>query len=323
MKKWLVRGGAGVGTLVAVMVGGVGVRFYGMLPLSRPATDVKAPSTPEAIERGRYLVHHVAGCVGCHSPIDDSKPGDAYVEGKAGAGRDFGDFGAAPFRLRAHNLTSDPQTGLGNWTDGEILRAMREGIGKDGHVLFPQMPYKTYRETLSDDDALAVIAYLRTLPPIVNDPGKTEVKFPVSMFIRGEPRPVTSSPPPSPPPSDKLARGMWLLRTASCNDCHDGYNERMEKLPGREMAGGTPFPVPGKGTVVVPNITSDPATGIGSYSDAELRRVLDEGKNKAGRTLYMMPWSYYKGMTDEDKDALIAALRTVPPVVNAVPPNTF
>lgn len=324
MKKLALRV---LAALVALVLAGVVllvVKFFALSPSLRPAPDVKAPSTPEAIARGKYLVDHVAGCLGCHSPVQDDKPGDLVVPGRAGAGRDFGVWEGAPFRLRSANLTPDKTHGIGGWTDGEVLRAMREGVSRDGRALFPQMPYLTYRETLSDDDALAIIGYLRTLAPIDNDPGKTVVNFPVSMFIRAAPRPLIQSPPPAPPPGDKLARGRWLLKVASCNDCHDAVNQRMEKIPGMALAGGFKLPLAdGKGYAIAPNITSDKATGIGAYSDDDLRRVFNEGKGKAGRFLYVMPWSYYGGMTTEDKDALIAALREVPPVSNVVPPSVI
>ncbi len=306
--------------LILLVVIGVSVKFYGLSPKSRPAPDVKAPNTPEAIARGKYLVNNVAACVGCHSPVQEDKPGDRPVEGKLGSGRDFGPWEGAPFHLRAPNLTPDPDTGIGKYTDGEILRGIREGIGKDGHALFPMMPYPTYAKTLSDDDALAIIAYLRTLPPIKNDPGKTEVKFPVSMFIRGAPQPLTQSAPP--PPTEKMARGKWLLEVCSCHDCHDSFDGKRQPIEGKALGGGAKFPLPnGKGTAIASNISSDKATGIGAYTDDDIRRVFTEGKGKSGRSLYTMPWSYYGGMTEEDREALIAALRAEPPVVNAVPPS--
>jgi mono/diheme cytochrome c family protein len=323
MKKIIVRVLGAIAALVLLAILGVIVKFYVLSPKSRAAPSVTAPSTPEAIAKGKYLVNHVAACIGCHSPVQEDKPGDPPIEGKVGAGRDFGDWGPqVPFRLRASNLTPDKETGIGAMTDGEVLRAMREGIGKDGRALFPQMPYVTYSQTLSDDDALAIIAYLRTLAPIKNDPGRTEIKFPVSMFIRGVPKPLEASPPPAPSPTDKLARGKWLLDVCSCHDCHDSVDSHMQKLPGKGLAGGMKFPLPnGKGVAVAPNITSDKATGIGAYSEDDLRRVLDEGKGKTGRFLYVMPWSYYGGMTRDDKEALIAALREVAPVSNGVAPS--
>lgn len=311
-----------IAALLALAVLGLVVKFYVLSPKSRPAPTVTASTSPEAVARGEYLVHHVAACVGCHSPVQSTVPGEPPVEGKLGAGRDFGHLPGFPGHIRAPNLTQDKETGIGNWTDGEVLRAMREGVARDGRPLFPQMPFKTYAETLSDDDALAIIGYLKTLPPQHNDPGRLELDFPVSMFVRAAPKPLEASPPPPPPASDKMARGQWLLKVCSCSDCHDKVNERMEKLPGGTLAGGAKFPLPDdKGTLFAPNITSDKATGIGAYSDEDIKRVFEEGKGKAGRPLYMMPWSYYKGMTAEDKDALYLALRAVPPVTNLVPPS--
>ncbi len=320
--KMAKRVGLGLAALVVLGITGMILNFYVRLPKSRPAPVMTAPTNPEAVERGRYLVHHVAGCVGCHSQVQESVPGEPPVEGKLGSGRDFGEIPNYPVHIRAANLTPDKETGLGGWTDGEIARAIREGVSKDGRNLFPQMPYLTYRETLSDGEVLDIIAYLRTLKPVSNKPGPTTVNFPVSMFIRAAPQPLEAPPPPAPSPSDKMARGKWLLKTCSCNDCHDSVDDHMQKVPGKALAGGFKFPLPNdKGYVIAPNITSDKATGIGAYSDDDIRRAIDEGKGKNGRNLYTMPWSYYKGMTKEDKDALIAALREVPAVANVVPPS--
>jgi mono/diheme cytochrome c family protein len=322
MKKIVVRVLGAIVALVLLAVLGLVVKFFVLSPKSRPAPSVTAPASPEAIARGKYLVHNVAACIGCHSPVQEDKPGEPPIEGKLGAGRDFGDLPGFPGHLRAPNLTPDKETGIGNYTDGEVLRAMREGIGRDGHVLFPQMPYATYAKTLSDDDALAIIAYLRSLPAVKNDPGKMEVKFPVSMFIRGVPQPLTASPPAAPSPTEKMARGRWLLQVCSCGDCHDSTDDHRQKLPGKAFAGGQPFPLPnGKGITYASNITSDKATGIGAYSDEDLRRVFDEGKGKSGRFLYTMPWAYYGGLTKDDKDALIAAIREIPAISNIAPPS--
>ncbi len=320
MKKILKRVFGAIAALLLLAVLGVVVKFFVLSPKSRPAPSVTAPTSPEAIARGKYLVHNVAACIGCHSPVQEDKPGEPPGEGKLGAGRDFGDLPGFPGHLRAPNLTPDKDTGIGNFTDGEVLRAMREGIGHDGRALFPQMPYQTYAKTLSDEDALSIIGYLRSLPAVKNDPGRMEVKFPVSMFIRGVPEPLTTPLAAAPAPTDKMSRGKWLLQVCSCGDCHDSVDNHRQKLPGKEFAGGQSFPLPnGKGTAFSSNITSDKATGIGAYSDEDLRRVFDEGKNKSGRFLYTMPWAYYGGMTKEDKDALIAAIREIPAVANVAP----
>ncbi len=320
--KLVKRVAAVLGALVAVAVLLVGVKFYALSPNERPPQEVKVPSSPEAIERGRYLANHVAVCMGCHSEVDPDLPGEPIRPGRLGSGRDFGADAGFPGHMRAPNLTPDPETGIGNWTDGQLLRAMREGIGRDGHVLFPFMPYPTYAKLLSDSDAHAIIAYLRSLPPIKNAVAKTTVNFPVSMLIRALPEPVTT--PAAAAPTDPLGRGKWLLSMGNCHDCHDAFNAQHQPLPGRELSGGFEFASPsGKGSVFASNITSDKATGVGAYTDEDLLRVFNEGTNKAGRKLYVMPWAHYAGMTDDDKRALIAALRQVPPVSNPVKAPTL
>jgi hypothetical protein len=226
-----------------------------------------------------------------------------------------------PGRVRAGNLTPDVDTGLGGWSDGEIVRAMREGVAKDGRALFPLMPYASFAKALGDADALAIVAYLRTLKPIKHAVEPSSIEFPVSMFIRAVPAPLERA--AGPLPSEPLARGKRLLALASCHDCHDGFDEQRTPIPGKQLSGGAQFPVPGKGAIYAANITADKATGIGAYSDEDLVRVFREGQNKAGRTLYGMPWSYYNGLTDEDLTALIVALRQAPAVINPVPPPTF
>lgn len=310
--------------LVLLGIALLALKFFVLSPNVRAATDVKAPSTPEAIARGRYLAHNVMVCMGCHSQVDETKPGEPIVEGRTGSGRDFGIIPGFPGHMRAPNLTPDAETGIGNYTDGELLRGMREGIARDGHVLFPFMPYLNFAKTLSDTDALAIVAYLRSLPPIKNKMERSTVDFPVSMFVRALPAPVTASPPGQPPSADLLARGNWLIKAGNCHDCHDAFNERHEPIPGKELSGGFEFASPnGKGSVFAANITSDAATGIGSYTDEDLLRVFNEGVGKSGRKLYGMPWTYYGGQTDEDKKALIAALRKVPAVSNVVKPSTL
>jgi mono/diheme cytochrome c family protein len=308
--------------LLVLLAGGAAAGyFYVLHPKSRPPQDLKAPSSAEAIERGRYLATHVAGCIACHSKVDEEASGEPLIEGMAGSGREWPVDPEFPGRARAPNLTPDKASGIGGFTDGELVRAMREGVGRDGRPLFPMMPYPTYGKHLSDEDALAIVAYLRSLPPIANPVGKTEVGFPISMFVRTAPRPLETSPPPAPPPSDVEARGQWLLKMALCGDCHTPMDNG-QPIAGKEYAGGNAFRN-AKGVVYATNITSDPATGIGAYSDEDLLRVLNEGKNKAGQPLYIMPWQFYKGMTDEDKRALIGAVRKIPPVSNTVPAATI
>jgi mono/diheme cytochrome c family protein len=280
---------------------------------------MNAPTDAATIARGEYLARHVYVCIGCHSKVHDDIPGDPPIEEELGVGRDFGDIPRFPGHIRAQNITSDKEAGIGAWTDGEIVRAMREGVDKSGRALFPIMPYPTYAKTMSDDDALAVVAYIRTLSPSKNVPGPMEVNFPVSMFARAVPKPVGTAAPP--PPADGIERGRWLLQACSCTECHTPTDTRHNPLPGMYLAGGTEFSVPTRGTVYVANITSDKETGIGAWTDDEVYAAIKTGvgKTKPTRALYAMPWPYYGGMTDPDLRALVKALREVPPVKSRAP----
>jgi len=315
MKKWFKRIGIGLGVVLVLAVSAALVFFYVLHPKLRDAPVVTAPKTPEVIARGKYLANNVHVCAVCHSPTQETVPGDPVNESQLFAGRVFPDPDF-PGTLVAPNLTP---ARLGAWTDGEILRAIREGVSRDGRTLFPMMPYAHYRH-LTDDDTLAIIAYLRTLPPIENKVPAIDVSFPVSMFVRLGPQPLAKSPPAY--PADPVGHGTVLLETMGCVGCHTPFDDKGQPDAARQYAGGMKFGG-GFGTVYSSNITSDAATGIGSYTDDDLMRVFKEGKGKDGRPLYAMPWRAYQGVSDGELRAVIAALRTLKPQTNVIPAPTI
>jgi hypothetical protein len=317
----LKRLGLGLAALIVCLVLAVLTKFYVLSPRLRAPLTLEAPHDQATIARGEYLARHVFACMGCHSEVHEDLPGEPLVDGRLAVGRDFGPMpGFFPGRIHSSNITPDKTKGIGEWTDGEVVRAMREGVAKDGRPLFPMMPYLTYAEVMSDEDALAVVAFLRSIPASDNDPGRMQIDFPVSMFARGAPKPLEQA--AGPAPSGGLERGRWLLEACSCTECHTTTNERHEPLSGMYLAGGNPFPVKGKGTVYIANITSDRETGIGAWSDDEVFAAIKSGmsRTKPTRLLYGMPWPHYTGMTDDDIHALVSALRLVPAVKHAVPP---
>ncbi len=301
--------------LVLAVVIGVPAYLYGAYPKLRPAAEMTAPKTPEALEKGRYLAEAMTGCIACHSPIDESRAGDFPQAGFEYAGRVWPEGSGFPGKIVAPNISPDPETGIGQWTDGEIVRAIREGVSRDGRPLFPLMNYPAYRD-LTDEDVLAIVAYLRTRKPIRRDNGRTELDFPVGMMIRTVPQPLEGTAPGLPPAG--VERGRALLKVLLCGECHTPRDGRGNPVAGKELAGGSPFHG-SWGVVYAANITSHPSTGIGAYSNDDLKRVLKEGKNRAGRELWVMPWSVTRNLTDTDIDALIAALREVPASPNLVP----
>lgn len=281
----------------------------------REPADVMVERTPERIARGEYLANRVMNCMECHTAADPET--HALLPEYFGAGgKYFGPEMGLPGKIYSTNLTSDPKSGLGNWTDGEILRAMREGVSKDGRALFPLMPYMSYR-SMSDEDAYSIVAYLRTLEPKENDIPERSLDFPLNILVNTMPKPLDGPVPP--PPSEKVAYGGYLFNQASCTDCHtpvDKGQPIMEKF----AAGGREFKM-GDHTLVTSNITPDPETGIGEWSDDEIKMALMFGERPDGRKLSpLMPWPYYNGLKEEDADALIAFMRTLEPIHNPVQP---
>src|SRR5262249_11865325 len=132
----------------------------------RPLTDRKFERTPKRLARGRYLVNGIGECFACHGPSDPNLPGWPPVRGKEGSG--FNDVSVENPGVVAANLTPDRETGIGNWTDDMLARAIREGVGHDGRLLRPTaMPYEFYR-LMSDEDLASIVVYLRSIPPIRN-----------------------------------------------------------------------------------------------------------------------------------------------------------
>jgi len=281
-------------------------------PLARPLTGRTFPRTPERLARGKYLAESVSGCMDCHSPHDWTQHDAPITPGMLGAGESI-PLPDLPGRVFAPNLTPDPATGAGNWTDDQLARAIREGVGHDGRTLFPLMPYPHFRH-MSDEDLASVIVYLRSLAPVRNPVPATEIIFPVKFFIRTVPQPLTQ-PVPEPDLSTPVQRGEYLVDQAGCSDCHTPM-VKGEPIPGLDFAGGQIFEGPW-GRVASANITPD-ASGISYYDEALFVDVMRTGFVKARKLAPIMPWPAYRGMTDDDLKTTFAYLRTLTPVKHHV-----
>ena len=282
-------------------------------PKARPLTARKFESTPQRLERGKYIFNSAAGCVDCHSEHDPTGQDHVVLSNMQGSGEVMF-FDDLPGRVVASNLTPDKETGAGTWSDDQVARAIREGIGHDGRALFPMMPYEHYR-SMSDEDLASVIVYMRSLAPIHHELPKTEIIFPVKYLMRSAPEPITA-PVTAPDPADKLLWGAYVVNMAGCGDCHTPTDEHGQPLPGMEFAGGQVFKGPWI-SIASANITPD-ASGIGYYDEALFLQVMRTGYVKARRLAWLMPVEQYKGMTDDDLKAAFAYLRTVKPVKHRV-----
>jgi mono/diheme cytochrome c family protein len=300
----------GIGVLALLLAAAISLTI-GWRPFlgsrTRALTDRKFEASPQRVARGRYLANSVMGCLDCHSEQDLQSPGDPPLVSKLGAGRPFP--GGFPGTVFTPNITPDPETGAGTWTDDQLGRAIREGIGYDGRTLFPLMPYENFR-SMSDEDLASVVVYLRTLPAVRNPVPRTEITSPVKYLIRNAPQPVTAPVPPA-DLSNPVKRGEYLVRMASCANCHT-LEERGQPRSNLAFAGGFEFREP-SGSVSSANITPD-ATGISYYDENLFITAIRTGKVRARPLKPIMPWVVYGNMTDDDLKAVFAYLRTLKPV---------
>jgi mono/diheme cytochrome c family protein len=290
---------------------------YVLMTLSCRHTQVPLPSerpvrsdTTVLTARGEYIVRNVAVCGGCHA-ADPKHDVDEPLSG----GTEFQDWRIGT--SRAANLTSDAETGLGTWSEAEIARALRNGQRKDGRLLAPVMPYEWFHE-MSDDDAFAVARYLKSLPPV-----RHEVKqSPNFVFKLGKiflaPKPAISV---SAPPRGATAEygGYLAQHVGLCADCHTPRGGLMAKPDMSRLFAGTAHP-PKDFPANPSNLTPDPATGIGQWTETDFVQTLRTGVNPKGVSLHaFMPWRQIRRMSDDDLRAIYRYLRTIPPIHNEVP----
>jgi len=287
-------------------------------PRARPLTSRKFEPTAARLEHGKYLAE-TRGCFGCHSPHNWGVHGAPLIEGKQGSGG-YLDFADLPGKIVAPNITPDPETGAGTWTDDQLARAVREGVGHDGRALFPMMPFEFYRH-MSDEDIASLVVFLRSMPAVHNPMPPTKLVFPVNYLIRGVPEPITE-PVPEPDRSNQVAWGKYLVTTAACGECHNPVvgHDRPESMA---FSGGFHLQGPW-GNVASANITPD-ASGIAYYDEALFIQALHTGYVKARELSSIMPYGEYKSIPDDELKAMFAYLRTVPPVKhrvdNSLPPS--
>lgn len=282
--------------------------FWNLLALVLFLSPPIGAFADERIDQGKYLTA-VAGCAGCHTA-----PGGEPFAGGLSLTTPFG-------KLITPNITPDRQTGIGDWTDEQFVTLLHEGRGKDGEHIYPAMPYNYYTK-MTRDDALAIRAYLASLPPVRSEHEVNQLPFPFNvrtslvawkaMFFESERFQ------PDPDQSPEVNRGEYLVDALShCGACHTprnalGGSESYASLQGAETPDGW----------YAPNLSSS-LDGLGSWSPEELATFLRTGAappedGGASPSVAIGPMSQVvhestRHLTDPDLRAMVAYLKSVQP----------
>jgi mono/diheme cytochrome c family protein len=281
-------------------------------------------SLKQVIERGKYLATYVVPCLDCHSKRDWTKFSGPVLSGTEGMGGEVFDhtlFDAMPGTVFAKNITSDSATGIGAWTDDELLRAMTQGINKNGDTLFPIMPYANLNHMVKKD-LLSIIAYIRTLKPIKNTISERQLMIPISMAYPAPALQPSVDANAAPPESDRVKFGEYLVTMADCGTCHTPFVQGQPDFS-RSLSGGNTFTLE-TFKVTSANITPDSATGIGTWTEDAFIAKFENNSSDAnvnrdpGKMNSIMPWSLYGKMGEANLRAIYAYLRTIPPISNKV-----
>ncbi|MEX3950767.1 cytochrome c [Paraburkholderia sp. EG287B] len=260
--------------------------------------------TSRLIKRGAYLAT-ASDCVACHTA----------PEGKPFAG---GLAISTPLgTIYSTNITSSKDAGIGNYTEQEFSDAVRHGIRRDGGNLYPAMPYTSYAK-LTDDDVHALYTYFTQAVTPVDKPGpKTSLPFPMNVrmsmrlwnLLFLDPKPYEADP----RESVEWNRGAYLVQGAAhCGTCHTPRGFLMQELASQGLAGAD------VGPWHAPNITSDPTSGIGNWTHAELVEYLRTGrvagKAQAGGSMGEAVEHSFQYLTTDDLNAIATYVKAVPPV---------
>lgn len=271
-----------------------------------PYPNIKASKDPVLIARGKHLVQGPAHCGGCHgarnaTAKDNNVAPDAPLSGGFTFKLPLGDF-------YMPNLTSDPETGLGRFTDGEIARTLRYGVRRDGKAALPFMPF----QNLSDEDLTAIISYLRTLEPVRNP--VPEHRYSIvgrvvkAFLIQPEgPKEKTTAPIVK---DTSAAYGNYIVNNvANCNGCHT-RRDGTGKVVGAHLAGGVVFEEAGQPALVTPNLTQHPSGRLYRWTQYDFIK-----RFRMGRAIQHshMPWEHYGNMSDDELKAIFNYLKSVQP----------
>lgn len=320
-----------IGVVVLLVVGlGLYVNASWDKPIERSVKPMKASMDSASIGRGEFLYKNGVLCWMCHG---ENRQPNTLPSG--GAKEDLQDIGPGFGVFYIPNITPDNETGIGQWSDGELVQVIREGLNRKGRPVFI-MPSERF-QGLSDEDALAIVSYLRSLPPTKNPvPAHEPSLVTKALFTFGviKSQPQITEAVQAPPRGVTVEWGKYLTSHAStCMDCHSPVNfDNGQFYKDSSLTGGNfPFGKAGVGQSVDqptfaygPNLTPDPETGIGTWTEEQFLMAVRVGMRPDSTVLTThMPYAYLGMWPEEDLRAVYLFLKSVPPVRKQVPPVEF
>jgi len=262
----------------------------------------------DPVERGRYLTY-AGGCISCHTEeADDAVP----LSGSRAMQTAFGTF-------YSPNITPDPETGIGGWSEDDFVDAFWEGVSPDGEHYFPAFPYTSYTGA-SREDLLAIRAYLMSIEPVRKEAPPHDLAWYMSTRLAaGAWKAVNFKPArfqPDPTKDAQWNRGAYLVRhLGHCGECHSPRNATGVIRADLEMAGSR------LGDEKVPNITPHRTDGIGRWSASDIEYFLDIGMlpdgDFAGSSMVDVIEDNTSKLTRDDRLAIAAYLQALPPLEDA------
>ncbi len=282
------------------------MRFDGRVSLALIALVLAlAPARAETPrERGTYLMSTIVACATFTTLQGAERPAPSPRRNSPAATNST----RRSFHAVVPNITPDMDTGIGNWTDDQIINAIRNGKRPDGRIIGPPMPIAFYRG-MADSDVRAIVAYLRTVKPIHNEVDKSSYSIPLPVAYGPVVTHVADV-----PRTDKVAYGRYIATgLGHCMDCHTPLDHGRSDMA-RLGAGGNQFESPIGGMIISANLTPANPAGIAGWTDAQLKTAIRDGQRPDRPLVRLMAFDWYKGMADDDLDALVAFLRTLKPV---------
>jgi len=283
--------------------------------------DIHATTDSALIARGKYLVYGPAHCVDCHTPMDKR---EEVMQGKEIPLSGGWEYVIPPGVFRAPNLTPDPETGIGNFTDGQLARALRYSVNHRDKLMAPFMPF----QEISDEDLTAIISFLRSQEPVKHEVEPTEYTFlgkAVVAFGLLKPKGPSAMPPRSVAIDTTVEYGSYLANSVgNCMFCHTKASLKTGELLGPKFAGGGLFPADAftNGySFISPNLTPDKETGVlALWNEETFIERFRGGRLHEGSP---MPWEQFARMTDTDLKALFRYFMSLEPVKNNIKQTVF